>query len=193
MRPFKMTVLVVGGAGYIGSHTVKQLLDSNYQVIVFDNLSTGHADHVPKECLWIGDLSDHEALDRCFQSHQIDTVIHLAASSIISESVSHPNKYFQNNTKNTHHLLFSMQKHDVKKIIFSSTASVYGYPEQIPIDINHPKNPINPYGHSKLQAEQLIVEHAKTHGLQYIFLRYFKQQARIQMARSANFMNQKRI
>lgn len=167
------TILVVGGAGYIGSHTVKLLLSLGYHVIVFDNLSTGHAESVPADYLMIGDLSNQSELDACFKNHKIDLVMHFASSISVGESVVDPAKYYKNNVIHSIHLLEAMRTHSVKKIVFSSTAAVYGYPKTTPIGVDHEKKPMNPYGKSKLMLEEIIKDYAVAYQIQYVFLRYF--------------------
>lgn len=165
--------MVVGGAGYIGSHVVKLLQETNHEFIVFDNLSTGHDDAVPQKKLIIADLSDPEKINCCFENNAIDTVMHFASSIAAGESVVDPAKYYRNNVVNTINLLDAMRKNCVNKIIFSSTAAVYGDPIETPISIHHPRNPVNPYGKSKAMVEQIIEDYSAAYGLQYIFLRYF--------------------
>lgn len=166
-------VLVVGGAGYIGSHVVKKLLEDNFSVLVFDNLSTGHADAVPQTHLIIGDLSNIADIERCFKNNKIDIVMHFASSIAVGESVIDPAKYYRNNVVNTINLLDVMRTHSVNNIIFSSTAAVYGNPIETPISIDHPRNPINPYGKSKAMVEQIIDDYHRAYGLNYVFFRYF--------------------
>jgi UDP-glucose 4-epimerase len=166
------TILVTGGAGFIGSHTVKLLQEQGKSVIVLDNLSSGHAQYV--SCpLIVGDLADKTLLDRIFSDYKIDAVVHFAASLIVEESVLFPNKYFQNNVVNGLNLLQAMVDHKVNKIIFSSTAAVYGEPHYNPIDEEHPKLPINPYGESKLMFEKILKRYAQAFDLSSVSLRYF--------------------
>ena len=170
----KMNILVTGGAGYIGSHTVKELLKRGHSTIVIDNLSTGHRESIPAEVLFVkGNVGETEILENVFSNHNIDIVIHFAGSIDVAESTRNPSKYFHNNTSNTLSLLTAMSKYNVKKIICSSTAAVYGKPQQIPIDENHAKNPHNSYGLSKLMAEQVLDAFEKAHDLKYVILRYF--------------------
>jgi UDP-glucose 4-epimerase len=165
-------VLVTGGAGYIGSHTVKMLQDQGVEVVVLDNLSTGHASSI--NCpLIVGDLADKSLLNKVFTDFKIDAVVHFAASLIVEESVLFPGKYFQNNVSNPLNLLEAMVAHDVKKIIFSSSAAVYGEPHYNPIDENHPRLPINPYGETKLVFEKILKWYAQAHDLSSVSLRYF--------------------
>ncbi|HTL39759.1 MAG TPA: UDP-glucose 4-epimerase GalE [Methylomirabilota bacterium] len=165
-------ILVTGGAGYIGSHTVRQLMDEGYQVVVLDNLSTGHAWAV--SCpLIIGDLADKSLLNKIFGDYDIEAVMHFAASISVEESVLLPSKYFENNVVNGLNLLNAMTAHGVQKIIFSSTAAVYGEPRYQPIDEDHPKMPINPYGETKLMFEKVLKWYHQAYNLSSISLRYF--------------------
>lgn len=167
-------ILVVGGAGYIGSHAVKHLLDRGYQCVVADNLVCGHRQAVDPRAIFVqADLMDKGSLDALFKAHKIDAVIHFAAFAYVGESVTSPQKYYQNNVVGTLNLLDAMLEHDVKKIVFSSTCATYGEPVYTPIDENHPQNPINPYGRSKLMIEHVFADYQKAYGLQYIALRYF--------------------
>ncbi len=167
-------ILVTGGAGYIGCHLVKSLLDLKYGVIVLDNLSTGHRDAVDTRALFInGDLRDEQILNCLFRTYLIDSVIHLAASCYVGESVLDPLKYYLNNVSGTISLLSKMLEHKVDKLVFSSTCAVYGTPETEKIDETFPTNPVNPYGKSKLMIEQMIRDLAHVYELSYICLRYF--------------------
>jgi UDP-glucose 4-epimerase len=166
-------ILVTGGAGYIGSHMVDMLLAANHEVVVFDNLISGWSDAVLGGELIIADLLDKAALEDCFSKHQFDAVMHFAAVIQVGESVRKPEKYYANNLVGGINLIDAMIKHDVKKLVFSSTAAVYGEPQYLPIDINHPKNPINPYGKSKWLFEQILDDYALAHDLRSIRLRYF--------------------
>jgi UDP-glucose 4-epimerase len=166
-------ILVVGGAGYIGSHIVKDLCDNNYHVIVYDNLSEGHREAVSCNDFIQGDINDSNTLNGVFEKYKIDTVMHFAAYAYVGESVINPEKYYKNNVAATINLLSSMLKYDVKKIIFSSSCTTYGIPKYTPIDEKHPQNPISPYGSSKLMVERIIDDYHKAYGLQYMILRYF--------------------
>jgi len=166
-------VLVVGGAGYIGSHMVKDLLDTGYDVITLDDLSTGHLELLPGGEFIEGGLGDTVLLDNLFSTHTISAVMHFAAFSLVGESVEKPLKYYRNNMAATAELLDSMIRHNVKRFIFSSTAAVYGEPVEIPITESHPRNPTNPYGASKIAVERMLKDCDSAYGLKYISLRYF--------------------
>ena len=172
-------ILVTGGAGYIGSHCVMALLDKGYEVVVFDNLSTGHIETVERLKQYgkvefvQGDLLNKQDLDKVFEKRQIDAVIHFAAVALVGESVENPQKYYVNNVCGTINLLGKMLENNVKKIVFSSTAATYGEPNYIPIDENHPQNPINPYGMSKLMIEKIMDDYSKAYDLRSVRLRYF--------------------
>ena len=141
----------MGGAGYIGSHTTKHLLDNNYECIVGDNLIYGHIEAVDKRAKFVkADLADKESLRLIFKENKIDAVVHFAAYAYVGESVKEPQKYYQNNVIGTLNLLEVMKEFNVKNIVFSSTCATYGEPHYVPIDENHPQTPINPYGRSKL-------------------------------------------
>jgi UDP-glucose 4-epimerase len=167
------TVLVCGGAGYIGSQMCKQLAIAGHVPIAFDNLATGHRWAVKWGPLVEGDLLDTAALDAVFRQHPVDAVMHFAARSLVGESVRIPGLYFRNNVTGTLNLLDAMREAGVGKLVFSSTAAVYGDPHYTPIDEAHPTQPINPYGWSKLMAERQIAEYCRAHGLRAICLRYF--------------------
>ena len=166
-------ILVTGGAGYIGSHTVKQLLKRGYDVVVFDNLSEGHREFVLSEHFVEGDLLDITSLRETFARYSIDAVLHFAALTKVGESVGDPQKYYDNNVVGTLNLLQVMKEHDVNRMVFSSSAAVYGDPKQVPIPEGHPKCPINPSGRTKWMMEQILDDYAHAYGLQYIALRYF--------------------
>lgn len=168
------TILVMGGAGYIGSHTVRHLLDNGYEVIVADNLIYGHQQAVDERSTFIkADLLDKASLEKIFHENKIDAVVHFAAFAYVGESVENPEKYYFNNVVGTLNLLNIMRENNVKKIVFSSTCATYGEPQYTPIDEKHPQNPINPYGRTKLMIEQIFSDYEKTYGLQHISLRYF--------------------
>jgi UDP-glucose 4-epimerase len=168
-----MRILVCGGAGYIGSHMVELLLARGHDVTVFDNLSTGHRDAVLGGRFELGDLGDSAALDRVLGAQKFDAVMHFAAFIRVEESVALPGKYFRNNFCNTVNLLDAMVRHHVLRFIFSSTAAVYGEPRYVPVDEQHPREPINPYGLSKRMVEDALFDYARAHGLHSVLLRYF--------------------
>ena len=169
-----MTVLVLGGAGYIGSHAVDRLIQKGYDVAVVDSLVTGHRAAVnPQARFYEGDVRDQKFLDGVFDQEDIEGVIHFAAFSIVPESMEKPLKYFDNNTTGMVSLLEVMNKHNVKRIIFSSTAATYGEPKQIPIKETDPQIPTNPYGESKLMMEKIMRWADEAYGIKFIALRYF--------------------
>lgn len=168
-----MHILVCGGAGYIGSHMVRLLLERGHEVTVLDNLSTGYRDAVTGGRFEFGDLGDPQVIDRVLQSSTFDAVMHFAAFIRVEESVAQPGKYFQNNFANTLNLLDGMVRHGVRKFIFSSTAAVYGEPQYVPVDEKHPREPINPYGSSKKFVEDALFYYSSAHGLKSVPLRYF--------------------
>ena len=169
-----MKILVCGGAGYIGSHTVYELIERGHEVVVFDSLVKGHRAAVHKDAkLYTGDLRDREALDRVFGENNIDAVIDFAAFSLVGESCSEPLMYFDNNVYGTLRLLEAMNRAGVKKIVFSSTAATYGEPKNIPIVESDPTEPINPYGETKLTVEKMLKWSDRAYGIKYVALRYF--------------------
>jgi len=168
-----MRVLVTGGAGYIGSQTAKALAQSGHEVVVLDNLSTGHREAVKWGPFIEGDLCDKELLATVFKERQIDAVLHFPASLLVGESVKDPQKYFRNNVVNTIRLLDVMKSCGVKHIVFSSSAAVYGNPEKVPVSEDHSKAPVNPYGDSKLCMERAIHWYGAAYGLRGVALRYF--------------------
>ncbi|MDN3428477.1 UDP-glucose 4-epimerase GalE [Microbacterium sp. APC 3898] len=169
-----MSVLVLGGAGYIGSHAVHQLIDRGANVIVVDNLETGHRQAVhPEAVFYEGDIRNAEFLDSVFKKEKIDEVLHFAANSLVGESMENPLKYFDNNVYGTQVLLKAMVDHDVKKIVFSSTAATYGEPKAVPITETMPTNPTSTYGETKLTMEKLMKWTELAHGLKFVSLRYF--------------------
>ena len=169
-----MRLLVLGGAGYIGSHTALELIKKGHEVIVVDNLVTGYEKAVPdKAVFYQGDIRNLEFLDNLFKKEKIDAVIHFAAYSLVGESVTNPLKYYDNNLYGTKVLLEAMIKNNVNKIVFSSTAATYGEPENIPILESDRTCPTNPYGETKLAMEKMFHWASKAHGLNYVSLRYF--------------------
>lgn len=168
-----MNVLVTGGAGYIGSHTVRLLQRMGKNVVVYDNLSTGHRDAVKLGAFVKGDIFDSELLKDTIKRYSIDSVVHFAAFSLVGESMEKPEKYYKNNVMGTLNLLDVMLSCNVKKLVFSSTAAVYGEPEKIPITEDISKNPTNVYGKTKLIMENAMEDYSKILGLKYIALRYF--------------------
>lgn len=169
-----MAILVAGGAGYIGSHMVKDLVEHGQDVVVADNLSTGHRAAInPKAKFYEGDIRDRKFLDKIFDNEDIEAVVHFAAFSIVPESMTKPLKYFDNNTGGMITLLEAMRDHHIKYIVFSSTAATYGVPEHMPIKETDPQNPINPYGLSKLMMEKMMHWADKAYGIKFVALRYF--------------------
>jgi UDP-glucose 4-epimerase len=166
-------ILIAGGAGYVGAHVNKELSQQGYETIVLDNLSYGHEEFTRWGTFIEGDLKSPQLLNDIFKKYDIEAVMDFAAFTYVGESVEDPQKYYLNNLKNTLNLLQTMQKHQVDKFIFSSTCAVYGTPQKIPLTEDHPLNPINPYGRSKLMVEQILSDYANAYEFQYISLRYF--------------------
>lgn len=167
-------ILVCGGAGYIGSHTVYELMDRGEAVVIVDNLETGHREALHPDALFLeGDIRDREFLQRVFSDHSIEAVMHFAAHSLVGESVENPLKYYDNNVHGTQVLLEKMNEHQVAKMVFSSTAAVYGEPQQIPIQEEDRTKPANPYGETKLAVEKILKWADQAYGIKYISLRYF--------------------
>lgn len=169
-----MTILVLGGAGYIGSHTVYELIDKGYEVVVADNLETGHIEAVHEKAkFYKGDIREREFIDSVFDNEKIDAVIHFAANSLVGESMTNPLKYYDNNLCGTKVLLESMVSHGIDKIVFSSTAATYGEPDNIPILETDKTEPTNTYGETKLSMEKMFKWTGLAHGIRYVSLRYF--------------------
>ena len=168
-----MSVLVTGGAGYIGSHMVAELIEAQEDVVVVDNLEKGHKEAVLGGKFYYGDLRDNEFLDKVFKENDIEAVIHFAAYSLVGESTGDPLKYYNNNVVSTLNLLTKMKEYGVNKIVFSSTAAVYGEPEQVPIRENSRTQPSNPYGETKLAIEKALKWADSAYGIKYVSLRYF--------------------
>ncbi len=169
----KKTVLIVGGAGYIGSQMAKMLVKSGHDVVILDNLSTGFCKLAKYGELVVGDLADENLLNKLFLQYRFDGVMHFAAASLVGESMTDPAKYYRNNVSNTINLLDAMVKNNVKSFVFSSSAAVYGEPNSDLIDENHAKDPINPYGSTKLMIELILKDYSSAYGLNSISLRYF--------------------
>jgi UDP-glucose 4-epimerase len=169
-----MSVLVLGGAGYIGSHAVYQLIDQKSDVVVIDNLQTGHREAVhPDATFYEGDIRDISFMRSVFTNESIDAVVHFAANSLVGESMEKPLEYFDNNVYGTQVLLKVMTEFNVKKIVFSSTAATYGEPESVPITENMPTNPTSTYGETKLTMEKMMKWCEQAYGIRYVALRYF--------------------
>lgn len=168
-----MNILVVGGAGYIGAHMCKRLAESGHSVVIYDNLSTGHRAAVRWGDLVEGDTGDAQALDALFHHHPIDAVMHFAAASLVGESVADPLRYYRNNVANTINLLDAMRRHGVTRLVFSSTAAIFGEPRTALITEDHPTLPLNPYGHTKLSVERILRDSCAAYGLAAVALRYF--------------------
>jgi len=166
-------ILIVGGAGYIGSSVNKLLNKMGYQTIVFDNLSNGHIEFVKWGKFYKGDLGNIDDIEKVFRENKIDCVMHFSAYAYVGESVTNHQKYYKNNVSNTLNLLDLMIKYGVKKLIFSSTCAIYGIPIQIPIPEDHPQNPVNPYGKTKFMVEEILKDYDKAYGLKYVSFRYF--------------------
>ena len=168
-----MAILVCGGAGYVGSHCLEGLRQAGFDCIVVDNLTRGHRAAVGDTPLYVGDISDPVFMDQVFAEHSIEAVLHFAAASQVGESMKDPLLYYENNLCATVALLRAMERHDVKKIVFSSSAAVYGEPEITPIVEDSPKSPTNTYGETKLAMERLMHWCHTAYGLEYVSLRYF--------------------
>ena len=169
-----MSILVLGGAGYIGSHTVYELIDNGYDVVIADNLITGHKKAIhPKAKFYEGDIREKSFMDSIFENEKIDAVIHFSAFSLVGESMEKPLKYYNNNMYGTMVVLQSMEEHGVDKIVFSSTAATYGEPERVPILESDKTEPTNTYGETKLSMEKMMKWQDRAKGLRYVALRYF--------------------
>lgn len=168
-----MKVLVTGGAGYIGSHTLLALTQAGFETVTLDNLSKGHRAAVRVGELVVGDISDARLLDELFQAHRFEAVVHFAANSLVGESMVDPAKYYVNNVSGGLQLLEAMQRHGVMRLVFSSTAAVYGEPEEVPIREDFTLQPTNVYGESKLMIEKILRDYSRAYGLRAISLRYF--------------------
>ena len=167
-------ILVTGGAGYIGSHTVRRLLDDGRQVVAADNLIYGHRQAVDARAVFVhADLADKYSLQRLFATYPIEAVVHFAAFAYVGESMAEPEKYYLNNVAGSLNLLAAMRAAGVGKIVFSSSCATFGEPAYLPIDESHPQNPLNPYGRSKLAVEKILADYHRAYGLKYIALRYF--------------------
>jgi UDP-glucose 4-epimerase len=169
-----MTVLVTGGAGYIGSHMVRALTDAGESVVVIDNLSTGFSQFLPEGVpLFIGDAADENLVEGVISAHGVESIIHFAGSVVVPDSMRDPLAYYRNNTMTTRSLLTAAVKGGVNRFIFSSTAAVYGNPDQVPVPEHAPTRPLSPYGSSKLMAEIMLHDAASAHGMNFVVLRYF--------------------
>lgn len=169
----KRKILVTGGAGYIGSHTVKELVKRGYEVTVLDNLSNGKMTSIDRVQYVNGDIGDHDKVNKLLQSKEIDAVIHFAALAYVGESVSNPRKYYDNNVVKGKAFLDAVVDSGVKKIVFSSSCATYGIPDEIPISEDEKQWPVNPYGWTKLMFEQMMKDYDEAYDLRYISLRYF--------------------
>src|SRR4051794_40359728 len=169
-----MTVLVTGGAGYIGSHMVLALAEAGESVVVVDNLSTGFSTSLPEGVpLFIGDAADENLVEGVIAAHGVESIVHFAGSVVVPESMRDPLGYYRNNTMTTRSLLNTAVKCGISRFIFSSTAAVYGNPDEVPVRENAPTRPLSPYGSSKLMTEIMLHDVAAAHGMNYVVLRYF--------------------
>ena len=166
-------ILIVGGAGYIGSHVNKLLAKNSFKTVVFDNLVYGHREAVQWGEFVLGDLADRDQIRLCFRKYPIEAVMHFSAFAYVGESVVHPARYYMNNVANTLNLLEAMREANVRYFIFSSTCATYGVPQEIPIIEDHPQRPVNPYGRSKLMIENILEDYDKAYGIRHVNLRYF--------------------
>lgn len=169
-----MSVLVTGGAGYIGSATVELLKSKNLEVVVLDNLVYGHRQAVDESvAFYQGEIGDKDLIGRIVKEHKIESCVHFAAYAYVGESVTNPSKYYENNTFQTNNLLNALIENGVKNVVFSSTCATYGDPVRIPIDETHPQKPVNPYGWSKFMTERILESYDAAYGLKFVALRYF--------------------
>jgi UDP-glucose 4-epimerase len=169
-----MKILVTGGVGYVGSIMTEELIKAGYQVVIFDNLQQGHKEAITKGAsLIIGDIRDSQDLEKIFNANKFDAVMHMAAETVVEFSMTDPQRYFQNNITGGINLLDAMLKHNVKKLIFSSSAATYGEPKEVPIVESHPQLPVNSYGETKLMFEKVLAWYGRAYGLQHISFRYF--------------------
>lgn len=168
-----MKILVTGGAGYVGSFASRHLIAQGHDVTVLDNLCQGHRGTLPEEVLVVGDIADRELFGRLLRENEIEAVMHFAAATNVAESVENPAYHYRNNTVNTLGMLETMLEHDVRKIVFSSTAATYGETDEMPLNEDSTKNPVCPYGYSKLAIEWMIQDFSDAHGLAYAIFRYF--------------------
>jgi UDP-glucose 4-epimerase len=166
-------ILIVGGAGYVGSHTNKLLSRTGFRTVVFDNLSTGHRELAKWGEFFLGDLSDKERIRRCFSQYPIQAVMHFSGLAYVGESMDQPARYYHSNVLNTLRLLEVMREFSVSHLIFSSSCTVYGTPIALPITEDHPRVPISPYGRTKLMVEEILRDFESAYGLHYVSLRYF--------------------
>jgi UDP-glucose 4-epimerase len=173
LEAINVKILVIGGAGYVGSHALRHLLAAGHDCLVYDNLSQGHRAAVPAGRLIVGRLQDRPLLEAVLLRERIEAVVHFAAFALVGESVRDPAKYYQNNILGSLSLLDAMRAAGVRRIVFSSTTATYGVPDRVPIDEDQPQRPINPYGFSKLVVEQALADYAAAYGLGYAALRYF--------------------
>lgn len=175
MTSLPSAILVTGGAGYIGSHTVRRLAEAGERIVVLDSLAQGHREALisPGVELVVGEIGDPEVLRRIFRTWSIEAVLHFAAWALVGESVREPLKYYRNNTAAPIELLDAMRAHGTRQFILSSTCATYGNPEYLPMDERHPQNPVNPYGHSKRMLEQILHDCDTAYGIRHVILRYF--------------------
>ncbi|MCX5854769.1 MAG: UDP-glucose 4-epimerase GalE, partial [Deltaproteobacteria bacterium] len=166
-------ILITGGAGYVGSHTNKQLNRNGYETVVFDNLVYGHREFVKWGEFFFGVLANRKSIRHCFTTYPIEAVMHFGGFTYVGESVTDPSGYYGNNVVNTLNLLDIMKEYQTKYFIFSSSCAVYGIPQRIPLTEDHPQHPINPYGRTKLMVEDILKDYDRAYGIRYVNLRYF--------------------